>query len=34
MYQFQAKDLGIKPYPLCLGNSSKDFTLHNMKKHG
>ena len=31
MYQFKAKDLDIKPYPLCLGNRSKDFTLHNIK---
>ena len=31
MYQFKAKD--IKPYPLCLGNTSKDFTLDNIKKN-
>ena len=24
----------IKPYPLCLGNNSKDFTLNDMKKTG
>ena len=30
MYQFKAKDLDIKPYSLCLGNISKDFTLDNM----
>ena len=32
MYQFKAKDLKIKEYPLCLGNTSKDFTIDNMKK--
>ena len=26
MYQIKAKYLEIKPYPLCLGNISKDFT--------
>ena len=31
-HQFKAKDSEIKPYPLCLGNISKDFTLDNMKK--
>ena len=25
-------DSEIKPYPLCLGNISKDFTVDNMKK--
>ena len=34
MYQFKAKDLKIKEYPLCLGNISKDFTIDNMKKTG
>ena len=24
----------IKPYPLCLGNISKDFTPNNLKKTG
>ena len=33
MYQFRAKDSEIKPYLLCLGNISKDFTLDNMKKN-
>ena len=30
--QFKARDSEIKNYPLCLGNVSKDFTIHNMKK--
>ena len=34
IYQFEAKDLEIKPFPLCLGNNSKDFTINNMKKTG
>ena len=34
MYKFKAKDSEMKPYPLCLGNISKDFTLNNMKKAG
>ena len=34
MYQFKAKDSEIKKYPLCLGNSLKDFTTNNMKKAG
>ena len=34
MYQFKAKDSEIKPYPLCLGNISKDFTLDNVKNAG
>ena len=34
MYQFKAKDSEIKPYPLCLGNISKDFAIDNMKKAG
>ena len=34
MYQFKAKDSEIKPYPLCLGNISKYFTIDNMKKTG
>ena len=34
MYQFKAKDSEIKPYPFCLGNVSKDFTIDSMKKTG
>ena len=34
MYKFKAKNSEIKPYPLCLGNASKCFTLNNMKKTG
>ena len=30
--QFKAKESEIKPYPLCLGNISKDFTIDNMNK--
>ena len=30
IYQFRAKDSEIKPYPACLGNISKYFTLDNM----
>ena len=32
IYQFKAKYSKIKPYPLCLGNISKDFTANNIKK--
>ena len=32
MYQFKTKDSEIKPYALCLGNISKDFTLNNTIK--
>ena len=32
MYQFKIKGSEIKPYPLCLGNILKDFTINNMKK--
>ena len=32
IYQFRAKVLGAKPYPLGLGNISKDFTVYNMLK--
>ena len=32
MYQFKAKGSETKPYPLCLGNISNDFTGNNMKK--
>ena len=34
IYQFKANDSEIKPYSLCLGNISKDFTNDNMKKTG
>ena len=27
-------DSEIVPYPLCLGNTSKDFSVDNMKKTG
>ena len=32
MYQSKTKYSQIKPYPLCLGNISKDFTLKSLKK--
>ena len=32
IYQFKTKNFEIKPYPLCLGNISKDFTANNVKK--
>ena len=32
MYQFKVKYSEIKPYPLCVGNISKDFTINNIKK--
>ena len=32
MYQFKAKDSEIKPYPLCLHNISKEFTIDNVTK--
>ena len=31
---FKAKDFEIMPYPLCLGNISKYFSVDNMKKAG
>ena len=34
IYQFKAEDSEVIPYPLCLGNISKDFTNGNMKKTG
>ena len=34
MYRSKVKDSEIKPYTLCLGNDSKDFTIDNMKKTG
>ena len=30
--KFKAKDSEITAYPLCLGNISKDWLVHNMKK--
>ena len=33
IYQFKAKDSGIKDYTLRLGNISKDSTINNMKKN-
>ena len=33
-HQFKAKDSEIKPYPLCLGNISKDFITDDMKEPG
>ena len=32
--QFKARNSEIKPYPTCLGNISKEFTIDNMKKDG
>ena len=32
--KFKAKDSEIVPYPLCLGNISKDFSVDNIKKTG
>ena len=32
IYQFKAKNSTPKPYSLCLGNISKDFTANDMKK--
>ena len=34
IFQFIAKGSEIKPYLLCLGNISKNFTIGNMKKIG
>ena len=34
IYQFKGKDSEIKPYPLSLGNISKDFADNNMMKTG
>ena len=34
IYQLKANDSEIKPYPLCLGNISKDFTVDKMYKTG
>ena len=33
IYQFKAKDSGIKDHTLHLGNISKDSTINNMKKN-
>ena len=32
VYQLKAKDSEIKPYLLCLGKISKDFTVDNIKR--
>ena len=32
--KFKAKYSEIVPYPLCLGNISKEFSVDNMKKTG
>ena len=32
--KFKAEDSQIKPYPLCLGNISKDFSSTNAQKTG
>ena len=32
IYQFKAKNSGIKNYTLCLDNILKDITINNMKK--
>ena len=34
IYKFKAKDSEIVTTSLCLGNISKDFSVHNMKKTG
>ena len=34
IYQFEEKDSEIKKYLLCLGNTSKDLSVNNMKKAG
>ena len=34
IYYFKAKNFYIKPYPLCLGNISKDFKANNMERTG
>ena len=31
-YPIKAKRSEIKPFPVCLGNISKDFTINHMKK--
>ena len=32
VHQFNVDNSEIKPYPFCLGNNSKDFTINNMKQ--
>ena len=32
--KFKAKDFEITPYELCLGNTSKDCSVDNMRKTG
>ena len=32
IHKFKLKDSEINPYPLCLGNISKDWSVDNMKK--
>ena len=34
IYKFKAKDFEIVATPLCLGNTSKDWSADNMKKTG
>ena len=34
IYKFKAKDSGIVAIPLCLGNTSKDWSVDNMKRTG
>ena len=34
IYKFKAKDSKIVATPLCLGNISKDWSIHNMKRTG
>ena len=31
IYHFKVKDSEINTYPLCLGNTSKDFGVNNIK---
>ena len=34
IYKFKTKDSEIVAAPLCLGNISEDWSVHNMKKAG
>ena len=34
IHKFKEKDSEIAVTPLCLGNTSKDFSVFNMKKTG
>ena len=34
IYKFKAKDSEIAATPLCLGSTSKEFSVDNMKKNG